>query len=161
MLKKGRAKISRRAVQVKLKWWLYRRKKRRRIERRFILHRRVVSHRISSISTRRKDDEDEDEDNDDGEFASLRLQLYRRSRVSLRALRILSSTSAKVSRLHRVALCLKMAVNWTQGISLYHRTLLFSMQRNRGKELTEELDSRNSSGIACRRSFDDNRSMLE
>lgn len=162
MLKKGRAKISRRAVQVKLKWWLYRRKKRRRIERRFILHRRVVSHRISSISsTRRKDDEDEDEDNDDGEFASLRLQLYRRSRVSLRALRILSSTSAKVSRLHRIALCLKMAVNWTQGISLYHRTLLFSMQRNRGKELTEELDSRNSSGIACRRSFDDNRSMLE
>lgn len=162
MLKKGRAKISRRAVQVKLKWWLYRRKKRRRIERRFILHRRVVSHRISSISsTKRKDDEDEDEDNDDGEFASLRLQLYQRSRVSLRALRILSSTSVKVSRLHRVALCLKMAVNWTQGISLYHRTLLFSMQRNRGKELTEELDSRNSSGIACRRSFDDNRSMLE
>lgn len=102
--------------------------KRRRIERRFILHRRVVSHRISSISsTRRKDDEDEDEDedNDDGEFASLRLQLYRRSRVSLRALRILSSTSVKVSRLHRVALCLKMAVNWTQGISLHHRTLLF------------------------------------
>lgn len=137
-------------------------KKRRRIERRFILHRRVVSHRISSISsTRRKDDEDEDEDNDDGEFASLRLQLYRRSRVSLPALRILSSTSVKVSRLHRVALCLKMAVNWTQGISLHHRTLLFSMQRNRGKELGEELDSRNSSGIACRRSFDDNRSMLE
>lgn len=126
MLKKGRAKISRRAVQVKLKWWLYRRKKRRRIERRFILHRRVVSHRISSISsTRRKDDEDEDEDNDDGEFASLRLQLYRRSRVSLRALRILFSTSVKVSRLHRVALCLKMAVNWTQAISLQHRTLPF------------------------------------
>lgn len=30
MLKKGRAKLSRRAVQVKLKWWLYRRKKKKK-----------------------------------------------------------------------------------------------------------------------------------
>lgn len=72
MLKKGRAKLSRRAVQVKLKWWLYRRKKkkkkkRRRIERRFILLRRFSPSFLRPYNLR---DEEED-DVDNNETASL------------------------------------------------------------------------------------------
>lgn len=74
MLKKGRAKLSRRAVQVKLKWWLlYRRKKkkkkRRRIERRrFILLRRFSPSFLRPYSLR---DEEDDVDGDNNETASL------------------------------------------------------------------------------------------
>lgn len=73
MLKKGRAKLSRRAVQVKLKWWLYRRKKkkkkRRRIERRFILLRRFSPSFLRPYNLRGEEEDDVDEDNN--ETASL------------------------------------------------------------------------------------------
>ena len=111
MLKKGRAKLSRRVVQVKLKWRLYRRKKKASHRATFYFAPSFLTELLLSIlpATRRKDHEDEDKDDDDeGELFPLRLQLLR-SRVSLRTFPTLLNYS--------VAWHFKMTANRTLATS--------------------------------------------